>query len=148
MENSSMLCDIKMTKLYSPLPYVVLLCSAWIKSWQNFQTQYCKPATLCNTENWKHGFSIFSSNIWPLPDAHFLVISSPLMVEKQLEIKEIVRGEYWQYLCTGHLPCIGGSWIDKEVRVVASEYMYFKLPPNAMYFKLSFGHRLTMLYFK
>ena len=49
------------------------------------------------------------------------------MIEKtKLEIKEIVCGEYLQYLRAGQLPCIRGSWIDKEVVVVASLYMYFK----------------------
>ena len=41
-----------------------------------------------------------------------------------MEIKETVFGEYWQYLCAGQLPSIGGSWIDKEV--VASEFVDFR----------------------
>ena len=38
------------------------------------------------------------------------------MIEKaKLEITEIVCKDYWQYLCAGQLPSIGGSWIDKDV---------------------------------
>ena len=42
-------------------------------------------------------------------DQIILLLSSPWMVEKtKLEIKEIICEEYWQYLCAGQLPSIGG----------------------------------------
>ena len=70
LENPTMQCVIKTTKLYSPLACVVLVCGAWIKACQNFRTPYCKPTTLCSVENWMHRFTRFSSNIWLL---HYLV---------------------------------------------------------------------------